>query len=126
MKKIVIIEDNQVIQHILRSWFSEEDFQVVSLDSIEGLTNKVRLFKPDLIITDIMIPNTTADELITVFNEIHVPIIVISSMDAEDVLFFAARIDAIGSFTKPIHLNELFGFIHDFFNNNLNKKASQL
>ena len=123
MKRIIIIEDNQVIQHILRSWFSEEDYQVVSLDSIEGLTNKVRLFKPDLIITDIMIPNTTADELISVFNDINTPIIVISSMDAEDVVFFAARINAIGSFTKPIHLNELFAFIHDFFNNNLTSKS---
>lgn len=115
MKKVVIVEDNHVIQHILISWFADEDFQVISLEGIEDLVQKVAIFNPDLIITDIMLPNTTANEIIDVFTQIKCPVIVISSMDEEDVEYFSSRIGAIAAFNKPINIDEVFAFIREYF-----------
>ncbi len=115
MKKLVIIEDSKVIQHILKSWFSEEEYQVIILEDLVNLNERLAAFKPDLIITDIMLPNTNAIELIEAFKGVPYPKVVLSSMDTEDVSYFAERIKAIGYFTKPRDIEEIFGFIHDYF-----------
>jgi DNA-binding response OmpR family regulator len=118
MKKVVIIEDNRVIQHILKSWFKEEEFKVVSLENTDHLVDKLETFRPDLIITDIMLPDTTAADMLKIFSNLEYPVIVISSMDDDDVSYFASRIGAIASFTKPIKVKEIFDFIHNFFTHN--------
>ena len=115
MKKIVIIEDNTVIQHLLSSWFIDDDYNVLFLSNLEGLTEKIEGMKPDLIITDIMLPNNTATDLIDTFCKIKYPIIVLSSMEKEDVVFFAFQIGAIAAFTKPVKMNEIVGFINEYF-----------
>lgn len=115
MKKVVIIEDNSVIQHLLSSWFIDEDYNVLCLNNLDNLVEKIEGIKPDLIITDIMLPNNTATDLIDTFCKIKYPIIVLSSMEEEDVTFFADQIGAIAAFTKPVKMNEIFGFINEYF-----------
>lgn len=115
MKKVVIIEDNPVIQHLLKSWFMEDDFMVVSLSNTESLQEKVDEIKPNLIVTDIMLPNNTASDLINTFNKINCPVIVVSSMEEEDIDFFADKIGAIAAFTKPVKMEEMFDFINSYF-----------
>lgn len=115
MKKVVIIEDNPVIQHLLKSWFMDDDFMVVSLNNTENLKEKVGEIKPNLIVTDIMLPNNTATDLINTFNEIKCPVIVVSSMEEEDIDFFANKIGAIAAFSKPVKMDEMFDFINTYF-----------
>lgn len=115
MKKVVIIEDNKVIQHILKYWFTSDDFQVLSLENIDHLIAKIDKYQPDLIITDIMMPETDGAEMISVFSKIDLPKIVISSMDEVDVVYFAKRINAIAYYPKPINIKEIFEFIHEYF-----------
>lgn len=114
MKNVIVIEDNRVIRQILATWLYEEDYKVKTLENTLDLTGKLQAFQPDLIITDIMLPNTTATELIELFASIPFPIVVLSSMDKEDLLFFAKRIAAVAYFQKPNELSDLFGFLHDF------------
>lgn len=115
MKKVIIIEDNPVVQHLLKSWFTDDDFIVVSLNNTENLKEKVEEIKPNLIVTDIMLPNNTAADLINTFNKINCPVIVLSSMEEEDIDFFANKIGAIGAFTKPVNMVEMFEFINMYF-----------
>jgi len=115
MKKVVIVEDNQVIQHMFKSWFANDEFNVQFLDNIDNLVEKIEEIKPDLIVTDIMLPDSTAADLITTYSKVKYPVIVLSSMDEEDVEFFAEKIGAIKSFTKPVNMPEIYGFINDYF-----------
>jgi DNA-binding NtrC family response regulator len=127
MKKVVIIEDNQVIQQILKCWFIDEEFKVISLNRIYGLRQKIDLFKPDLIISDTKLPATEIGDLIKVIGSLKYPVIAISSTKDDDATTFATQIGAIASFTKPINLIGMFGFIYDHFNTNksLTKKTTQ-
>lgn len=115
MKRVVIIEDNQVIQQVLAGWFCDDDFEVLTLTDMKDLYTRLDIFKPDLILTDIMLPDTTGHEMIEIFQGVSYPVIVLSSMDRDDVDFFAGRIGAIGAYCKPVDLEEMFAFIHAYF-----------
>ncbi len=114
MRKVAIIEDNRVIRQILATWLLDEDAQIKTLENTMDLKTTLETFQPDLIITDIMLPNTTATELIQLFESLPYPIVVHSSMDKEDLEFFSKSVHAIAAFHKPNDLSELFAFLHEF------------
>ena len=63
MKKILIIEDDQIVANIYRNKFSIEGFQVeIANDGHLGL-ELVRSFRPDAVLLDLMIPKMTGVEL---------------------------------------------------------------
>jgi DNA-binding response OmpR family regulator len=63
VKKILIIEDDQVIGNIYRNKFSVEGFQAdLALDGVTGL-EMVRKFRPDAVLLDLMLPKMTGVEV---------------------------------------------------------------
>ena len=63
MKKILIIEDDQIVANIYRNKLSVEGFTVeIALDGEAGLQT-VRDFRPDAVILDLMLPKMTGVEL---------------------------------------------------------------
>src|SRR5439155_17754291 len=63
MKKILIIEDDQIVANIYRNKFSIEGFQVeIANDGHLGL-ELVRSFRPDAVVLDLMLPKLTGVEL---------------------------------------------------------------
>lgn len=63
MKKVLIIEDDQIVANIYRNKFAVEGYQVeVALDGEAGL-NMIRNFRPDAVILDLMLPKITGVEL---------------------------------------------------------------
>ncbi len=63
MKKILIIEDDQIVGNIYRNKFSVEGFQVdTAMDGPAGL-EMLRKFRPDAVILDLMLPKMTGVEV---------------------------------------------------------------
>jgi DNA-binding response OmpR family regulator/HPt (histidine-containing phosphotransfer) domain-containing protein len=63
MKKILIIEDDQIVANIYRNKFSVEGFKVeIALDGEVGF-EMVQSFKPDAVILDLMLPKITGVDL---------------------------------------------------------------
>ncbi len=63
MKKILIIEDDQIVANIYRNKFTIEGFQVeIALDGHVGL-ELIRSFRPDAILLDLLLPRLTGVEL---------------------------------------------------------------
>jgi DNA-binding response OmpR family regulator len=63
MKKILIIEDDQIVANIYRNKFSVEGFQVdIAHDGMAGLET-IRSFKPDAVVLDLMLPKMTGVDL---------------------------------------------------------------
>ncbi len=63
MKKILIIEDDQVVANIYRNKFSVEGYSVeIAKDGAGGL-EMLRSFRPDAVILDLMLPGMTGVEL---------------------------------------------------------------
>jgi len=63
MKKVLIIEDNQLVANIYANRFKVEGFQVkIAPDGQAGL-DLVRNFRPDAVILDLMLPRMTGVDL---------------------------------------------------------------
>ena len=64
MKKLLIIEDDQVIANIYRNKFSLEGFKVeVAFDGEVGL-EMVKAFRPDLVVLDLMLPKISGVDVL--------------------------------------------------------------
>jgi DNA-binding response OmpR family regulator len=63
MKRILIIEDDQIVANIYRNKFLVEGYQVdVASDGEAGIAS-IRSFRPDAVILDLMLPRLTGVEL---------------------------------------------------------------
>ncbi len=64
MKKILIIEDNQIVATVYRKRFEAEGYQAeIALDGETGL-QMLRTFQPDLLVLDLMLPKMSGVEVI--------------------------------------------------------------
>ena len=76
-KKILVVEDEFGLQEIFRDIFVMEGYDVrVAVDGIEGL-KKYKDFLPDLVFTDVVMPNMSGLELVKKIREINPDIKVI-------------------------------------------------
>ena len=83
MKKILIIEDNEIIANVYRNKFALENYQTeIARDGETGL-NLVQTFKPDIMILDLMLPKMSGVDVIKKIrsdaNFAKLPIIVFSN-----------------------------------------------
>jgi len=83
MKKILIIEDNQIVANVYRNKFLVEGYETeVALDGESGL-KLMRTFKPDLMLLDLMLPKMSGVDVIkevrSETDSARLPIIVFSN-----------------------------------------------
>jgi DNA-binding response OmpR family regulator len=120
VKKILIVEDNTVLQQLFHNWFETKKVELLSLHTAYHLAQRIESFRPDLIITDILLPDTTAEDLIHCYANTHVPIIVMSAMDPDDLSFFSNEIHAVKAFKKPVNLMEVLTLAEDLISTQSN------
>ena len=61
---VLYVEDEIALHGLVRFWLEDAGFEVeLAVDGVEAL-EQVRRRRPDLVITDAMMPNMTGDELV--------------------------------------------------------------
>lgn len=111
MKKIVLIEDDGSIQESISDLLSSEGFDVsVAGNGVDGI-KLIEEIKPDLIISDIIMPGKTGYEVI---NEISknaqtaaIPFIFLSARVEKGDVRHGMELGADDYLTKPFRLDEL-------------------
>ena len=83
MKKVLIIEDDQIVANIYRHKFCSEGYEVeIALDGEAGM-QRVQSFRPDAIVLDLMLPKVPGLEVMKQIRSQdeyrHLPIIVFSN-----------------------------------------------
>jgi CheY-like chemotaxis protein len=119
-KKVLIVEDELLIQMVTRQLIEKEGFVVCGMTtSGEEAVELARSLKPDMILMDIKLENEmdgiTAMELIHGFAEI--PVIYVSG-NSDDIT--RRRIDTtnyLHFFTKPVDYQKLTALMHAYFGN---------
>ena len=112
--RILLVEDDQDTRYALSLLFEMEGFEIdQASDGKEAYAKAARL-RPDLIITDINMPNLSGLDLIELIKENsglrQIPIVAVSAVDSKQ-LNQARELGAIAVYQKPIEYDSLIAFI---------------
>ena len=112
--KILIVEDEKKLASLLKESILDSFFKVIiAKDGDEGL-KKYHSFKPDIIITDIMMPFCDGLEMTQKIKELdeNIPIIVLSAHSDKEKLLKAIDLGINKYFIKPFDPEELIEHIN--------------
>ncbi|MDI6695025.1 MAG: response regulator transcription factor [Anaerolineales bacterium] len=107
-KKILVVDDKQELRTLLKSYLSQEGFEVVSAGDGREALFVARYEKPDLIILDIMMPEMGGYEFMRIYTrEAETPIIVLTAKLDENDKVLGLELGADDYVTKPFSPREL-------------------
>jgi YesN/AraC family two-component response regulator len=116
--RIVIVDDSDFSRSLIRKMLVEEGINVVGeANSAEAAIAVIKETKPNVVITDIVMPEVSGIELtqkITQNNE-DIAVIVISSLSQEHVVLEAIGAGASDFIAKPIQKQQLIDSLEKVF-----------
>ena len=111
-QKILVVDDEPQITRVLRTSLSSRGYEVRSANDGESGLDLFAAWQPDLVITDLSMPNMTGIELCRALRaKSQVPIIVLSVKGEERTKIEALDSGADDYVTKPFSINELLARI---------------
>ena len=105
--RILVVDDEPIIREFVTEML--EDFEVVPAVDGQDAIDKIPGLSPDLIITDIKMPNKGGDEVIRFSKRFdpRIPIIVITGYTSLDIASECVRMGADGFLAKPFTIMQL-------------------
>lgn len=107
MQRILIIEDDAAIAHLMESTLHREQYNTIwAADGVQGAD----LFETghfDLILLDLMLPGISGFELLEYFVPSKVPVIIISAMGQVENRIKGLKMGADDFLVKPFQIGEL-------------------
>lgn len=111
-KKILVVDDENQITRVLRRSLMAHRYEVRTAADAESAVDTFHDFKPDLIITDLSMPQISGIELCREIRKIsEIPIIVLSVKGEEKTKVEALDAGADDYVTKPFGIDELLARI---------------
>lgn len=108
--KILIADDEEILRELLKETLTKEGYNVITASDGKELIKLALEDKPDLIITDIQMPNISGDTVIAMIEEYEdlsqIPVIIITGM-SETTFKQLGVSRSIEVVTKPIDLEKL-------------------
>ena len=111
--KVLLVEDEENLAKLLKNAIGDSFYSFsISKDGKEGFEKFLQL-APDIIITDIMMPNSTGLEMAKKIREIdsNIPIIILSAFSETDKFLDAIDVGVIKYFIKPFDPDKLLEYI---------------
>ncbi len=107
MYKILIVDDEAPVRKLLKTILERNDYQVLEASNGNQGINQFKEHNPDLIVTDLIMPEKEGLESIRKIKKMspNVPIIAISGggiTDPKMYLNLASKFGAVRTFSKPI------------------------
>lgn len=108
--KILIAEDDDINRELIKEVLEGDGYDVVCASDGQELITLALSNKPDLIITDIQMPNMSGDTMIAMIEEyddlVKTPIIVMTGMSEKDFKGLGVSKD-INVIFKPVNIEKL-------------------
>ena len=111
--KILLVEDEENLARLLKEAIGDNFHSfIVAADGMEGI-ELFKKIKPDIVITDIMMPKISGLDMAKKLREIDIdiPIIILSAFSEKEKLFSAIDIGVNKYFLKPFDPDELLEYI---------------
>ncbi len=117
--KVLLVEDEQKLSSLLKNAIGDSFYSFsTAMNGEEGLEKYINI-KPDIIITDIMMPKMTGLEMSKEIRLISkdIPIIILSAFSESDKFLSAIDIGVVKYFIKPFDPDELLEYINSIAEN---------
>jgi DNA-binding response OmpR family regulator len=107
-KKILVVDDKLELRTLLKSYLSQEGFEVVTAGDGQEALFVARREKPDLIILDLMMPEMGGYDFLRAYNrEADSPVIILTAKLEENDKVLGLELGADDYVTKPFSPREL-------------------
>jgi DNA-binding NtrC family response regulator len=112
MKKILIIDDDELMRETLISYLSNENYAVLIAENGNLGFEIIKKEKPDIVISDIRMPHLNGLELLKIIKEssFNIPVLLMTAYDDLESTIKAMQLGAYDYLEKPIE-KEKFNFI---------------
>lgn len=120
LSRILIVEDNEDLRNMLYEAFNHLYHVEVAVDGLDAWT-RINDFNPDIVISDIMMPNMSGVELCSkIKNNVetcHIPVVLLTAKTADEHKFEGLRTGADDYITKPFDIRLLIVRCNNLINN---------
>jgi len=107
-KKILVVDDKQELRTLLKSYLSQEGFEVATAADGREALFVARREKPDLIILDLMMPEMSGYDFMRAYSrEADTPVIILTARLEENDKVVGLELGADDYVTKPFSPREL-------------------
>lgn len=110
-KKILVVEDSELMQALIRDILKNEGYEVYSAYSGEEGLDKISKVKPDLIILDVVMPGMSGFDVLRILRADEsnnlTPIIMLTAKVSEDDKLIGLELGADDYIIKPFNSREL-------------------
>lgn len=133
--KILVVDDYKMNRELLVSYLGRKNHHVIEAESGDEALDVCRQMAPDLILMDIMMPGLNGYETVKAIRElekeVHIPIIFVSAIKAEDGMKEAVSSGGDDYISKPVNFEILDAKISSHarvleINTQLNKAVKEL
>ena len=126
MARILIVEDNNEIQEILRTLLSEEHEVIQAFSGTEGMI-RFEQGGIDLILLDIMLPGKNGDQVLkAIRQDSSVPVIMLTALSDKKLISQYLLDGANDYIVKPFDLDEVFARVMVQLRQNSDKQAAEI
>jgi DNA-binding response OmpR family regulator len=112
-QRILVVEDDDLVRRAVRLTCESEGYQVGELDRGEQALERAEAFRPDLILLDLMLPDTSGFDICRELRRQghSMPIIILSAKNEEIDVVLGLEIGADDYIMKPFRPRELLARI---------------
>ena len=126
MARILIVEDNNEIQEILRTLLSEEHEVIQAFSGTEGMI-RFEQGDIDLILLDIMLPGKNGDQVLkAIRQDSSVPVIMLTALSDKKLISQYLLDGANDYIIKPFDLDEVFARVTVQLRQNSDKQPAEM
>ena len=131
LPKVLVVEDNDELKEYLLATLSDK-YSIQTCDNGKAALSLVKEYLPDLVISDIMMPEMRGDELCQILkNDIetsHIPIILLTALNSDRNIIEGLQTGADEYIVKPFNIGILRATIDNLLANRalLRKKFARL
>lgn len=106
-KKILIIEDESMLQDALRDKLSDEGYEVFGSEDANTAFRSIQEDRPDIILTDLVLPGIDGFEILRKLKENNelkdIPVVVLSNLGEKKDVELAMSLGAVDFLIKSEH-----------------------
>ena len=114
--KVMIVDDEEYFLRLAQINLEKTGkYEVETMSDASDIISRAKLFNPDIILLDILMPKTDGVEVCKMLNEDpkgkHIPIIILSALDTNRDKLMMYKLGIVDFLVKPVEVNELIARI---------------